>query len=169
MPFVQRLTFVHARFRAKSDARPFSLAPAKVLPKGRVGWRGILLPRFTMESALLSPALDGWAIRPTQTLTHTRHPLRRRNVELTQKRNGTLQGGGKVFSATIVRGGSPARSRRVSRGGAVLDLPAVGTGLMFGGLFSACNGYFNYWSQLADVLKFGSSPYFFFSIIAGWS
>lgn len=69
-----------------------------------------------MESALLSPTLDGRAIRPTQTLTHTRHPLRRRNVELTQKRKGTLQGGGKVFSATIVRGGSPARYCRVSRG-----------------------------------------------------
>lgn len=40
--------------------------------------------------------------------------------------------------------------------GAFLSLPAIGTGLMFGGLFSVCDGYFNYWSQLSDALKFGS-------------
>ena len=28
--------------------------------------------------------------------------------------------------------------------------------LMFGGIFSICDGYFNYWSELADVLKFVS-------------
>ena len=27
---------------------------------------------------------------------------------------------------------------------------------MFGGIVSICDGYFNYWSKLADVLKFGS-------------
>jgi hypothetical protein len=40
--------------------------------------------------------------------------------------------------------------------GAFLRRPAIGTGLMFGGIFSICDGYFNYWSELADVLKFGS-------------
>ena len=40
--------------------------------------------------------------------------------------------------------------------GAFLRLPAMGTGLMFGGIFSICDGYFNYWSELADVLKFVS-------------
>jgi hypothetical protein len=40
--------------------------------------------------------------------------------------------------------------------GAFLRLPAIGTGLMFGGIFSVCDGYFNYWSELADVLKFVS-------------
>jgi hypothetical protein len=40
--------------------------------------------------------------------------------------------------------------------GAFLRLPAIGTGLMFGGIFSICDGYFNYWSELADVLKFVS-------------
>jgi H+/gluconate symporter-like permease len=38
--------------------------------------------------------------------------------------------------------------------GAFLRLPALGTGLMFGGIFSVCDGYFHYWSELADVLKF---------------
>ena len=40
--------------------------------------------------------------------------------------------------------------------GAFLRLPAIGTGLMFGGIFSICDGYLNYWSELADVLKFSS-------------
>jgi hypothetical protein len=38
--------------------------------------------------------------------------------------------------------------------GAFLLLPAMGAGLMFGGIFSVCDGYFNYWSELAEVLKF---------------
>jgi hypothetical protein len=38
--------------------------------------------------------------------------------------------------------------------GAFLRVQATGTGLMFGGIFSICDGYFNYWSELADVMKF---------------
>lgn len=40
--------------------------------------------------------------------------------------------------------------------GAFLSIQAVGTGLMFGGIFSVCDGYCNYWSRLADPLKFAS-------------
>ncbi len=40
--------------------------------------------------------------------------------------------------------------------GAFLPLPAIGTGLMFGGIFSVCDGYFNYWSELSPQLKFFS-------------
>lgn len=40
--------------------------------------------------------------------------------------------------------------------GAFLSIQAIGTGLMFGGIFSVCDGYFNYWSELADLLKFAS-------------
>jgi hypothetical protein len=35
--------------------------------------------------------------------------------------------------------------------------PAIGTGLMFGGIFSVCDGYFNYWSKLSTQLKFSPS------------
>lgn len=38
--------------------------------------------------------------------------------------------------------------------GAFLPLPAIGTGLMFGGIFSVCDGYFNYCSELSAQLKF---------------
>jgi hypothetical protein len=40
--------------------------------------------------------------------------------------------------------------------GAFLAVPAIGTGLMFGGIFSVCDGYFNYWSELSAQLKFSS-------------
>jgi hypothetical protein len=38
--------------------------------------------------------------------------------------------------------------------GAFLGVPAIGTGLMFGGIFSVTDGYFNYWSELSAELKF---------------
>ena len=38
--------------------------------------------------------------------------------------------------------------------GAFLLSPAMGTGLMFGGIFSVCDGYFNYWSELSHTWKF---------------
>ena len=38
--------------------------------------------------------------------------------------------------------------------GAFLPIQAIGTGLMFGGIFSICDGYFNYWSELSAQLKF---------------
>ena len=38
--------------------------------------------------------------------------------------------------------------------GAFLSVQAIGAGLMFGGVFSVCDGYFNYWSELGDVWKF---------------
>jgi hypothetical protein len=38
--------------------------------------------------------------------------------------------------------------------GAFLPIPAIGTGLMFGGIFSVCDGYYNYWSELSALWKF---------------
>jgi hypothetical protein len=38
--------------------------------------------------------------------------------------------------------------------GAFFFGPAIGAGLMFGGIFSVCNGYFNYWSELSATLRF---------------
>jgi hypothetical protein len=40
--------------------------------------------------------------------------------------------------------------------GSFLRVHAIGTGLMFGGIFSIADGYFNYWSELNDALKFAS-------------
>jgi hypothetical protein len=38
--------------------------------------------------------------------------------------------------------------------GAFLAVQAVGTGLMFGGIFSICDGYANYWGELSAHWKF---------------
>lgn len=40
--------------------------------------------------------------------------------------------------------------------GALLAAQAVGTALMFGGIFSICDGYFNYWGELSAQWKFFS-------------
>ncbi|MDP3980553.1 MAG: hypothetical protein Q8Q33_03960 [Chlamydiota bacterium] len=41
--------------------------------------------------------------------------------------------------------------------GALLPYKAIGAGLMFGGLGTASNGYFNYWTELSDIHKCLSS------------
>jgi hypothetical protein len=53
--------------------------------------------------------------------------------------------------------------------GAFLPIPAIGTGLMFGGIFSVCDGYFNYWSELSAQLKFFSLlAAFIVLLVVGW-
>ena len=38
--------------------------------------------------------------------------------------------------------------------GAILPIQAIGTGLMFGGIFSITEGYMCYWSELQDWMRF---------------
>lgn len=38
--------------------------------------------------------------------------------------------------------------------GAFLPLRAIGAGLIFGGIFSVCDGFLNYWSELSNALRF---------------
>jgi hypothetical protein len=38
--------------------------------------------------------------------------------------------------------------------GAFVRVQAIGTGLMFGGIFTICDGYANYWTELADWMRF---------------
>jgi hypothetical protein len=40
--------------------------------------------------------------------------------------------------------------------GSMLSMPAIGTGLMFGGIFSVLDGYLNYWTELPDSARFVS-------------
>lgn len=40
--------------------------------------------------------------------------------------------------------------------GSLLPVQAIGTGLMFGGIFSVCEGYISYWSELPDGMRFAS-------------
>ncbi|OPX29106.1 MAG: hypothetical protein B1H08_04580 [Candidatus Omnitrophica bacterium 4484_171] len=50
--------------------------------------------------------------------------------------------------------------------GAFLSIQAIGTGLMFGGIFSICDGYANYWYALGDPLKFASMLLAFIVLIS---
>jgi hypothetical protein len=38
--------------------------------------------------------------------------------------------------------------------GSIITIQAIGTGLMFGGIFSVTEGYMFYWSELADWMRF---------------
>lgn len=38
--------------------------------------------------------------------------------------------------------------------GALITVQAIGSGLMFGGIFCLMDGYVNYWSELHDALRF---------------
>lgn len=49
--------------------------------------------------------------------------------------------------------------------GAFLPFRAIGAGLMFAGIFSICDGYFNYWSEISDILKFISSFCAFITLV----
>ncbi len=42
-------------------------------------------------------------------------------------------------------------------GGTLLPVKAVGTGFMFGGLFTLAEGCFSYWDRMGDWLRFGSA------------
>ena len=41
--------------------------------------------------------------------------------------------------------------------GACLPFRSIGAGLMFGGIFCVCDGYFNNWNELSESMKFISA------------
>ncbi|MDD5020397.1 MAG: hypothetical protein PHH75_05950 [Candidatus Omnitrophica bacterium] len=53
--------------------------------------------------------------------------------------------------------------------GSLISIQAIGTGLMFGGIFSVLDGYFNYWSELPDGARFISLLLAFIVLVyVGW-
>ncbi|MDD2866490.1 MAG: hypothetical protein PHO59_04110 [Candidatus Omnitrophica bacterium] len=53
--------------------------------------------------------------------------------------------------------------------GSLVTIQAIGTGLMFGGIFSVLDGYCNYWSELPDGARFVSLLLAFIVLIyIGW-
>ncbi len=53
--------------------------------------------------------------------------------------------------------------------GSLIAIQSIGTGLMFGGIFSVMDGYFNYWSELPDGARFFSLLLAFIVLIyIGW-
>ncbi len=49
--------------------------------------------------------------------------------------------------------------------GAFITTNSIGAGLIFGGIFSMCNGYIRYWSELPDSLRFISLLFAFLVLI----
>ena len=49
--------------------------------------------------------------------------------------------------------------------GAILSVQAIGTGLMFGGIFAVTQGYITYWYLLADWMRFVSLLFAFIVLI----
>ena len=50
--------------------------------------------------------------------------------------------------------------------GAFAGIQAIGSGLMFGGIFAVTDGYLSYWSQLDDAMRFVSLVIAFILLIA---
>jgi hypothetical protein len=82
-------------------------------------------------------------------------PLIDSNSAEYQKKDAEYRTAEKVFEKHLFAVAVPLGLITVIAG-AFLSAPAVGTGLMFGGIFSVSDGYFNYWSELSAQLKFSS-------------
>ena len=72
-----------------------------------------------------------------------------------QKKNTERRAAERVFQKHLFSVAVPLGLVAIIVGAFFLG-PAIGAGLMFGGIFGVCDGYFNYWSELAATLKFFS-------------
>jgi hypothetical protein len=80
---------------------------------------------------------------------------RRQHWEAQQHLNAAKQEADKTFQLHLFAVAAPLGLAAILCG-AFLQAQAIGTGLIFGGIFSVCDGYFNFWSELADALRFSS-------------
>ena len=92
---------------------------------------------------------------PPRWQDYTVAPMINRNSEEWQKREADRRAAEKVFEKHLFAVAVPLGLLAILAG-AFLLTKAIGTGLMFGGIFSVCDGYFNYWSELSASLKFVS-------------
>jgi hypothetical protein len=90
---------------------------------------------------------------PPRWQDYTVAPMIDRNSAEWQKKETERRAAEKVFEKHLFAVAVPLGLLAII-GGAFLLTQAIGTGLMFGGIFSVCDGYFNYWSELSHTLKF---------------
>jgi hypothetical protein len=86
---------------------------------------------------------------------YTVAPMIDRNSAEWQKKETERRAAEKVFEKHLFAVAVPLGLAAIIVGAFFLS-PAIGAGLMFGGIFSVCDGYFNYWSELSATLKFFS-------------
>jgi hypothetical protein len=90
---------------------------------------------------------------PPRWQDYTVAPMINRNSTEWQQKETERRAAEKVFEKHLFAVAVPLGLLAIIAGAFMLS-PAIGTGLMFGGIFSVCDGYFNYWSELSHGLKF---------------
>jgi hypothetical protein len=90
---------------------------------------------------------------PPRWQDYTAAPMINRNSAEWQAKEAERRAAEKVFEKHLFVVAVPLGLLAIATG-AFLLTPAIGTGLMFGGIFSVCDGYFNYWRELSHTWKF---------------
>ena len=78
---------------------------------------------------------------------------RQANAEKEQARQKAYNEAAKVFAERVLYVAAPLGYAAILFG-AFTSVSAVGTGLIFGGVFSVVTGYWGYWTYLEDWLRF---------------
>ena len=104
--------------------------------------------------AMIHYAVSSFSAEPRWSDYHTTALIDRNSAEY-QKKDADYRAAEQAFEQHLFAVAVPLGLITIVVG-AFLPIPAMGTGLMFGGIFSVCDGYFNYWSELSAQLKFFS-------------
>jgi hypothetical protein len=102
--------------------------------------------------AMIHYAVSSFSPEPRWSDYHTTALIDRNSAEY-QKRDDEYRAAEKAFEQHLFAVAVPLGLITIAVG-AFLPIPAIGTGLMFGGIFSVCDGYYNYWSELSSLWKF---------------
>jgi hypothetical protein len=102
--------------------------------------------------AMIHYAVSSFSTEPRWPDYHTTALIDRNSAEY-QKKDVDYKAAEKAFEQHLFAVAVPLGLITIVVG-AFLPIPAIGTGLMFGGIFSVCDGYYNYWSELSSLWKF---------------
>ena len=102
--------------------------------------------------AMIHYAVSSFSPEPRWSDYHTTALIDRNSTEY-QKQDTAYRAAEKAFAQHLFFVAVPLGLITIIVG-AFLPIPAIGTGLMFGGIFSVVDGYYNYWSELSALWKF---------------
>lgn len=113
----------------------------------------ILFPmmiHYGVRSFCPAPRWEDYAARPVFDKDPAKQEEMFREQEALEKKRRDAE---KRFQKSLFTVTAPAGVIAIVLG-TVSAVPAVGSGLMFGGIFCLIDGYINYWSELPDFLRF---------------